>query len=125
MRGLRDILWQLIRAMIIGNLNSRARYDMTKIIQLLQIYLRSAEIELASGKEPERGSVLPDDMLEKLQQYIADKDREGSEAEARRSKTMSPARELTTGGEMPEELAEGWRRRLQAEIDRELSAQPS
>ena len=118
-------MWQLIRAMIIGNLNFRARYDMTKIIQLLQIYLRSAEIELASGKEPERGSVLPDDMLEELQQYIADKDREGSEAEARRSKMMSPARELTTGGEMPEELAEGWRRRLQAEIDRELRAQPS
>jgi hypothetical protein len=107
-------LWQLIRAMIIGNLNSRARYDMTKIIQLLQIYLRSAEIELASGKEPERGSVLPDDMLEKLQQYIADKDREGSEAEARRSKTMSPARELTTGEEMPEEVAEEWRQRLRA-----------
>jgi hypothetical protein len=98
---------------------------MTKIIQLLQIYLRSAEIELASGKEPERGSVLPDDMLEKLQQYIADKDREGSEAEARRSKMMSPARELTTGGEMPEEFAEECRRRLRAEIDRELRAQPS
>lgn len=109
-------MWQLIKAMIIGTLNSRARYDMTKIIQLLQIYLRSAEIELASGKEPERGSVLPDDMIEKLQQYIADKDREGTETQARRSEMMPPAGKLTTGGEMPEELVEDCRLRLQAMI---------
>ena len=63
---------------------------MTKIIQLLQIYFRSAEIELASGKEPKRGSVaLPTDMLEKIQQCVAEKDREEIEAEARRSEIMA------------------------------------
>ena len=93
---------------------------MTNIVQLLQVYLRAAELQIAAGDKPERGSVLSADMLEKLQQYIADKDREGSEVEARRSEMMAPAGELITGGEMPEELAEDCWRRLQAEIDQEL-----
>ena len=127
MRDLRDLIWDITVRLIEGNLNSRVRFSMTRIIQLLQTYLRAAEIELAAGGKPERGSsVLPPSMLEKLQQYIPDKeDGEGTETQARHSKMMSPAGELTTGRELPEEVAEGWRRRLQAEIDRELQAQPS
>ena len=105
MRGLRDILWQLIMAMLAGKLSFPARRDVTQIIQLLQIYLRAAEVELASGKEPERGSVLSPVMLQKLQQYVADKDREGVENQARRSEMMALARELTARRQMPEELA--------------------
>jgi hypothetical protein len=129
MRELRELLWSIITLALKGRLNSRARMDMNKIIQLLQVYLRAAEIELASGKEPERGSVLPPGMLEKLQQYIADKDREGTETRASLSGMMPPVGELTTEGklaargeEMPGEVAEEWRQRLRAQIDQELRA---
>jgi hypothetical protein len=129
MRELRELLWNIVTLALEGKLNSRARYGMNKIIQLLQIYLRAAEVELASGNEPERGSVLPDDMLEKLQQYIVD--REGTGTPARLSEMMPPVWELITEGklitegELPEEVAEEWRQRLQAEIDQELRRQPS
>ena len=125
MRQLRNLIWEITVRLIEGNLKTSACINMSRIIQLLQTFLRAAEVELASGKEPERGSVLPDTMLQKVQQYIVDKDGEETETRARRSDVMPPGGELTTGGEMPEELAEGWRRRLRVEIDRELRAQPS
>ena len=50
-------------------------------------------------------SLLTADMLQKLQQYVADKDREGTENQARRSETMALVRELIARGEMPKELA--------------------
>ena len=124
MRELRNLVWELTVRMIKGTLNTRASVNMNRIIQLLQTYLRAAEIELASGKEPERGSVLPPDMLAKLQQYVADKDGEGTETQARLSEIMPPAEGLTTEGELPEEVAEEWRQRLRAQIDQELGRQP-
>jgi hypothetical protein len=63
MRELRDLVWEMTIRLIEGNLKTSASLNMTRIIQLLQTYLRAAEVELASGKEPERGDVLSPDML--------------------------------------------------------------
>jgi hypothetical protein len=127
MRDLRDLIWKMTMGLIEGNLPQRAVMNMNRIIQLLQIYLRAAEIELASSKEPERGSVLPPDMLEKLQQFVADKDGEGAGTRASLSEMMPPAEQLAARGEepLPEEVVEDWRQRLRAQIDQELRRQPS
>jgi hypothetical protein len=61
-------------------------------------------------------------MLEKLQQYIADKDGEGTETRVKLLEIVPPAEGFTTGEELPEEFVDDRRRRLQAEIDRELRA---
>ena len=124
-QDMRAVVWNIVKLMMEGRLNTKASYNMNRIIQLLQTFLRAAEIELASGKEPERGNVLPPGMLEKLQQYIANEDGEEIETQVRLSEMVPPAEGLITGGELPEQVAKDWQRRLQEEIDQELRPQPS
>jgi hypothetical protein len=66
---------------------------LTNIVQLLRIYLRSAEI--VAGEKPEQGSVaLPADMLEKVQQCVAAQEAQRAEDEARRSERQAYMEEL-------------------------------
>jgi hypothetical protein len=66
---------------------------LTNIVQLLRIYLRSAEI--VTGEKPEQGSVaLPADMLEKVQQCVAAQEAQRAEDEARRSERQAYMEEL-------------------------------
>ena len=55
------------------------RKRLTEIAQLLQVYWRLAELELAAGKKPERGHVsLPEGTPERIAVWA-----EGEEAEVR------------------------------------------
>ena len=62
-----------------GDLDPLIRKRLTEIAQLLQVYARLAELEIASGEKPRLGDVtLPEDMPELV--------REWAEGEAEREK---------------------------------------
>jgi hypothetical protein len=95
LRDIREVVWKVVCLTLEGRLRPAARRELTNIIQLLQIYLRSAEIELAAGEKPERGSVaLPADLLEKVQQFITDQEAQRAKDEARRSEMQALTEEL-------------------------------
>ncbi len=115
-QDMRDVVWNIVKLMMEGRLNTKASYNMNRIIQLLQTFLRAAEIELASGKEPERGNVLPPGMLEKLQQYIANEDGEEIETQVRLSEwcplQRDSSQEENCLSRSPKIGSDGSRRRL-------------
>ena len=60
------------------------RKRLTEIAQLLQVYCRLAELELAAGKKPERGHVsLPEGTPERIAVWA-----EGEEAEVREREVL-------------------------------------
>ena len=76
-------------------LRASARRELTNIVQTLQVYLRAAELQIAAGEKPVRGSVvLPANLLEKVQQFITDQEAQRAEDEARRSEMQARVEEF-------------------------------
>ena len=72
-REMREIVGEVIHLTATDKLNPGAKRRLTEIVQLLQTYALLAELELAAGGKPGRGTVaLGADLYEKLlQRFIA------------------------------------------------------
>jgi hypothetical protein len=69
----------IVELTISGDLDSLIRKRLTEIAQLLQVYARLAELEIAAGEKPRAGDVaLPEDTAEKTKEW--------AEGEAEREK---------------------------------------
>lgn len=73
MREMREIVGEVIHLTATNELDPGAKRHLTEIVQLSQSYARLAELELAAGGKPERGTVaLGADLYEEiLQRFIA------------------------------------------------------
>jgi hypothetical protein len=66
-RSTRLMVRGLLEVMLSGNLDPLIRKRLTEIAQLLQVYARLAELEIAAGEKPRAGDVvLPDDTAERV-----------------------------------------------------------
>jgi hypothetical protein len=52
LREVRDLIWELLVLTIADGLPHRARRELQTIVQLLQCYLRAAELEMRAAEEP-------------------------------------------------------------------------
>src|SRR5919112_927375 len=78
-RSTRLLVRDIVELTVSGDLDSLIRKRLTEIAQLLQVYARLAELEIAAGEKPRLGDVtLPEDMPEQA--------REWAEGEAEREK---------------------------------------
>ena len=72
-REMREIVEEVIHLTATNELNPGAKCHLTDIVQLSQSYARLAELELAAGGKPDRGTVaLSADLYEELlQRFVA------------------------------------------------------
>ena len=57
LREIRDLIWELLGLTIADRLPHRARRELQTIVQLLQCYLRAAELEMRAAEEPLRSDL--------------------------------------------------------------------
>jgi hypothetical protein len=57
LREIRDLIWELLGLTIGDRLPHRARRELQNIVQLLQCYLRAAELEMRAVEEPLKGDL--------------------------------------------------------------------
>jgi hypothetical protein len=100
-RSTRLLVRDLVELTISGDLDSLIRKRLTEIAQLLQVYARLAELEIAVGERPRAGDVvLPDDTAERVKGW--------AEGEAEREKEREAFMEkLATVAKDPRAALEG------------------
>ncbi len=52
LREVRELIWELLGVLLSDNLPLSVRKRLTEIVQLLQCYLRAAELEMRAAEEP-------------------------------------------------------------------------
>src|SRR5918997_494591 len=52
LREIREFMWELLELTIADRLPHRARRELQNVVQLLQCYLRAAELEMRAAEEP-------------------------------------------------------------------------
>jgi hypothetical protein len=57
LREIRELIWELLSLLISGRLPISVRKRLTEIVQLLQCYLRAAELEMRVAAEPLRSDL--------------------------------------------------------------------
>jgi hypothetical protein len=57
LREIRDLIWELLGLTIADRLPHRARKKLQNVVQLLQCYLRAAELEMRAAEEPLRSDL--------------------------------------------------------------------
>src|SRR5918994_140991 len=84
-RSTRLLVRDIVELTISGDLDSLIRKRLTEIAQLLQVYARLAELEIAAGEKPRAGDVvLPDDTAGRVREST-----ESEEARVRERKEMA------------------------------------
>jgi hypothetical protein len=69
-RSTRLLVRDIVELTVSGDLNSLIRKRLTEIAQLLQVYARLAELEIAAGEKPRAGDVtLPEDTGQRVRQW--------------------------------------------------------
>jgi hypothetical protein len=107
-RSTRLLVRDIVELTVSGELDSVIRKRLTEIAQLLQVYARLAELEIAAGERPKAGDVaLPEDMGERVRGWVEDEEakvREREELAGELGAAMqahghdsSPIREAITG----------------------------
>jgi hypothetical protein len=72
-RSTRLLVRDIVELTITNDLDPLVRKRLTEIAQLLQVYARLAELEIAAGERPKTGDVaLPEDMRERVKQWTED-----------------------------------------------------
>ena len=57
LREVRELIWELLELTITDQLSLGVRKRLTEIVQLLQCYLRAAELEMRAAEEPLKGNL--------------------------------------------------------------------
>ena len=57
LRELRELIWELLDVLLSDNLPLRVRRELQNVVQLLQCYLRAAELEMRAAAEPLKGDL--------------------------------------------------------------------
>ena len=57
LRDIRDLIWELLGVLLSDNLPVRVRKELQNVVQLLQCYLRAAELEMRAAEEPLRSDL--------------------------------------------------------------------
>ena len=52
LRDIRELIWELLGVLLSGNLPPRVCKELQNVVQLLQCYLRAAELEMRAAEEP-------------------------------------------------------------------------
>jgi hypothetical protein len=52
LREVRELIWELLGVLLSDNLPLRVRKELQSVVQLLQCYLRAAELEMRAAEEP-------------------------------------------------------------------------
>ena len=52
LREVRELIWELLGVLLSGNLPPRVCKELQNVVQLLQCYLRAAELEMRAAEEP-------------------------------------------------------------------------
>lgn len=88
-RSTRLLVRGIVELAISGDLDSLIRKRLTEIAQLLQVYARLAELEIAAGERPRPSDVaLPEDMGERVKGWTEDE----AEREKQREEVMGRLR---------------------------------
>jgi hypothetical protein len=91
-RSTRLLVRDIVELTISGALDSVMRKRLTEVAQLLQVYCRLAELEIAAGERPRAGDVvLPEVTAEKVKEWAHGEDgkmREGKELVEELSQAM-------------------------------------
>ena len=83
-RDVRETVKELIFITLSNELHPLVRKRLTEIVQLLQVYCRLAELELAAGEKPEKGDVaLPEGIKERITEWA-----EGEEVREREKEEL-------------------------------------
>src|SRR5215213_4026410 len=78
-RSTRLLVRDIVELTITNELHPLVRKRLTEVVQLLQVYARLAELEIAAGEKPSAGEmVLPEDTAERVKNWA-----EGEEAKVR------------------------------------------
>jgi hypothetical protein len=84
-RSTRLLVRDIVELTISGDLDSLIRKRLTEIAQLMQVYARLAELEIAAGERPKAGDVaLPEDAERRGREWV-----EGEEAKVRERKELA------------------------------------
>jgi hypothetical protein len=57
LREVRELIWELLGVLLSDNLPVRVRKELQNVVQLLQCYLRAAELEMRAAEEPLRADL--------------------------------------------------------------------
>ncbi len=57
LREIRDLIWELLGVLLSDQLPVRVRKELQNVVQLLQCYLRAAELEMRAAEEPLRADL--------------------------------------------------------------------
>jgi hypothetical protein len=57
LREIRDLIWELLNVLLSDRLPPRVRRELQNVVQLLQCYLRAAELEMRAAEEPLRSDL--------------------------------------------------------------------
>jgi hypothetical protein len=78
----RELILELLGVLLSGRLPVRVRRELQNVVQLLQCYLRAAELEMRAAEEPLKGSLdvagLKAQVLERIE-VLEDQERERQE----------------------------------------------
>jgi hypothetical protein len=84
-RSTRLLVRDIVELTISGDLDSLIRKRLTEIAQLMQVYARLAELEIAAGERPKAGDVaLPEDAGRRVREWV-----EGEEAKVREREELA------------------------------------
>ena len=82
LREIREFIWELLELTIADRLPHRVRKDLQNIVQLLQCYLRAAELEMRAAEEPLKSDLdvagLKAQVLERIE-VLEEREREREE----------------------------------------------
>jgi hypothetical protein len=82
LREVRELMWELLELTITDRLPGTVRKRLTEIVQLLQCYLRAAELEMRAAEEPLKGKLdvprLKAQVLERIE-VLEEQERERQE----------------------------------------------
>jgi hypothetical protein len=57
LREVRELIWELLGVLLADRLPPRVRKELQSVVQLLQCYLRAAELEMRAAEEPLRSDL--------------------------------------------------------------------
>ena len=57
LRKVRELIWELLNVLLSDRLSAGVRKRLTEVVQLLQCYLRAAELEMRAAEEPLRSDL--------------------------------------------------------------------